>query len=176
MSDESDCQHLVWWGRSLAEGQSCCLPEVPNLDTLLTPSINITNRTRDKGKPWQSRNPLKTCLAWRQKGKQDQTSELPWSSQQPCKSKERFHYSTARMESKLLLLNPNNRMGPPFQHPGINFSREADQWNTPIIRAHSLVLLFQNENQHPGLSLPSFCPKPPCNIYEAFNQWRCGMM
>lgn len=107
-----------------------------------------------------------------------------------CRVNELIHCCMTRTEFALFLLNTkfNNQSVPPFQHPGINFPREAEDCDTPIIGAHppvsrvqplsgslvpelplcvevsptlsSLVPLYLLHQLHVPLSLPCFRQQP----------------
>lgn len=67
------------------------------------------------------------------------------SREKVCRVKEVIHCCMTRTEFALFLLNTkfNNQSVPPFQHPGINFPREAEDCDTPIIGAHPPVSRVQ---------------------------------
>ncbi|XP_040908617.1 NACHT, LRR and PYD domains-containing protein 14-like, partial [Toxotes jaculatrix] len=58
----------------------------------------------------------------------------------------------------------NYRPNPPLQHPGIDFPREVEDCDPPIVGAHPPVPLLEKRNHHPCLPLQRYCPRLPCNI------------
>lgn len=67
----------------------------------------------------------------------DWNGKLPSYPQQAREAKEVVHHSTVRAKTTLLFLNlmSDNWPKPPFQHPKINFPREAEYCDTPLIGA-----------------------------------------
>ncbi|CAB1450231.1 unnamed protein product [Pleuronectes platessa] len=70
---------------------------------------------------------------------------LPGPLQDPCESEELVRSSTSGAKTALFLFNLrfDDRPNPPFQHLGVDFTREAEKCDTPIIELKRICLSYK---------------------------------
>lgn len=69
------------------------------------------------------------------------------------------HSSMFRKKIIWLLLNPklNSLAEPHLQYPGTDLTREAEEYDLPIVGTHPSALLLKNRDHHPDLAIQRHC-------------------
>ncbi|TWW73477.1 hypothetical protein D4764_15G0008710 [Takifugu flavidus] len=94
----------------------------------------------------------------------DWLGKLPTSLKHPSKGKEVIRGSMTGAKPALFLLEQRFNYQ---SHPGIDFPREAEECDPPIVGTHPLVPTLKNRDHHPSLPVQGHCPRCPRNVAEA---------
>lgn len=110
----------LWWSKTLTVNRCDLLPDTQTR-CILTTVISLLKS--------------KKHVDW--------LGKHPYPLQHPCEGKELVHSSISGMKATLLLFDPrfNYRPYPLLQYPGVDLTREAEEYDLPAIGTHLLMSL-----------------------------------
>ncbi|TWW67223.1 hypothetical protein D4764_02G0002640 [Takifugu flavidus] len=98
----------------------------------------------------------------------DWLGKLPTPLKYPSMGKELIRGSTTGAKPALFLLDQrfDDQSNPLFEHPGIDFPREAEKCDPSVVGTHPLVPTLKNRDHHPGLPVQGHFPQFPHKVAE----------